>query len=97
MLLDAFTTGEPELVYQAALVLIERHREQGVELARVRFKLNFGSAVCDNCEGLRAGPGVTATCFQMKLCYFDNFREVEDAQPRHLRVLQTLLEGQEKS
>lgn len=95
MLLDAFTTGEPELVYQAALVLVDRYREQGIELAKARFKLNFGSAMCDNCDGLRAGPGVTATCFQMKLCYFDNFRE--DAQPRHLRVLQTLLGGQEKS
>lgn len=95
MLLDAFHTGDPAQVYEAAVALIERHREQGVELAKTRFKLNFGSALCENCDGLRAGPGVTATCFQVKQCYFDNFRE--DNHPRHLRVLQALLGDQEKA
>lgn len=75
--------------------MIERYREQGVELAKARFEVNFGSARCENCDGLRAGPGVTATCFQVKLCYFDNFRADND--PRHLRVLKTLLGGEDNS
>ena len=83
------------MVYQAATTLVDRYREQGVELAKARFKLNFGTALCENCDGLRAGPGVTATCFQVKQCHFDNFRE--DNHPRHLRVLNSLLGAQEKS
>jgi len=95
MVLDAFGTGDPDLSYQAAVHLIEKYREQAIDLAKARYKLNFGTSLCDNCDGLRAGPGVTATCFQVKQCYFDNFRE--DPHPRHLRVLQTLMGDPEKS
>lgn len=87
---DAFQLGDPELAYAATLNLIAAYREQGVELARLRFTLNFGSPVCENCDGLRAGPGVIATCHQIKQCNFDNVKE-EGVLPRHLRVLDALM------
>jgi hypothetical protein len=90
-LLEAFQIGDPALAYQAALLLIEAFREQTHELARLRFTLNFGSPVCENCDGLKAGPGVLATCYQTKQCNFDNIKD--NANPRHLRVLNTLLGG----
>ena len=62
-----------------------------VEAAKLRFRLNFGSEYCDNCDGLRAGPGVVATCFQVKQCNYTNFKDGEVA-PRHLRIIQSLSE-----
>jgi hypothetical protein len=59
------------------------------DASRLRFKLNFGSDVCEMCEGLRAGPGVIATCFQVKRCDFTNIRE-DQGDPRHLRIIEGL-------
>lgn len=91
----AFMEGDPEQAYQATLLLIDRFREQSSELGRFRFRVNFGSAVCEDCDGLRAGPGVLATCYQTRQCFYDNVKE-GSASPRHLRVLSTLLGGVEK-
>lgn len=89
---EAFATGDPAQVYTATNQLIEAYREQSLELGKVRFRLNFGSAICEDCDGLRAGPGVVATCFQIKQCYYDNVKE-GGITPRQLRVLNTLLDS----
>ena len=91
----AFGVGDPWVAFDAATILVEAYRAQNLELARLRFEVNFGKEICGNCDGLRAGPGVTATCFQIKQCHFDNVRE--GGQPRHLRVLNSLLDRQKKS
>lgn len=90
-LLAAFQEGDPEKVYNAALVLIGDHKEALSEVASLRFRLNFGTAICDRCDGLRAGPDVAATCFDVKQCHYTSIkRGGED--PRHLHVLQNLLQ-----
>ena len=60
------------------------------EAAEARFKANFGSSQCDNCDGLKAGPNVVATCFQTKCCYFGNV-QADEATPRHQRTIDSLL------
>lgn len=88
-LLRSFETGDPEVAYAAAVNLVVAYRELQRELAKVRFQTNFGSKLCENCEGLKAGPGVIATCYQVRMCNFTNFKE-SDHSSRHLRVLDSL-------
>ena len=85
--MESFQTGNPAVVYGEAEKLIAAYRELLGEAARLRYKLNFGTAVCENCDGLHAGPGVIATCYQVRECHFTNLRE---APTRHLRVLDHL-------
>jgi hypothetical protein len=65
-------------------------REAVGEAAKSRFKANFATEVCQHCRGLKAGPGVSATCFQMQACYFDNFRE-DETSPKQKRIIDSLL------
>jgi hypothetical protein len=65
------------------------------EAAKLRFQVNFGTDICNNCDGLKAGPGVIATCFQVHVCNYSNVKE-ENQNPRHLRVLQNLVGPNEK-
>jgi hypothetical protein len=88
---QAFASGDPTKAWEATSRLIEAYRNLNVEAATLRFKLNFGSERCQNCDGLRAGPGVLATCFQVQQCNFTNIKDGEMS-PRHLRIVQTLLE-----
>ena len=71
--------------------LIEAYRALDVEAGKLRFKLNFGTARCQDCDGLRAGPGVVATCFQVQRCDFTNVKEGA-VSPRHRRILESLSE-----
>ena len=87
-LLRSFQTGDPAVVYIEAQKLGLAYRDLVAELARTRFKLNFGTAVCTNCEGLCAGPNVLATCFQTKECHFTNLK---DTSTKHLRVIDRLI------
>jgi hypothetical protein len=64
-----------------------------LEAAQLRFRLNFGTHICDRCDGLKAGPGVVATCYQIRQCYYDNIREGEGT-PKQKRVIESLLEPQ---
>lgn len=89
-LLQAFHDGDPEAAYKAAKILISEHERVLVELAKLRYKLNFGTPSCENCDGLRAGPGVIATCFDLKQCHFTNLKRGQEA-PRHLAVIQNLM------
>ena len=89
ILLQAFLDGNFEVALIAAQELQVAYREALLEAGKLRFKLNFGSSICDNCEGLKAGPGVAATCFQIRRCEFQNILE-ESASPRQLRILQKM-------
>ncbi len=60
-----------------------------VEVATLRFKVNFGTERCGNCDGLHAGPGVIATCYQVGQCHYSNFKDGE-VSPRHLRIIESL-------
>lgn len=73
----------------AAIELSNAYYEAMAEASRLRFKLNFGSDVCERCEGMRAGLEVVATCFQVKRCDFTNIREGQ-GDPRHLRIIEKL-------
>jgi hypothetical protein len=88
-LLQAFLDGNFERAYSAALELQDAYHEAMTEASKLRFKLNFGTSACQNCEGLKAGPGVTATCFQVQRCDFKNVKE-GDEDPRQIRVIDKL-------
>jgi len=90
-LLAAFLDGDFGVAYQAAKELSEAYHEALAEASRLRFQVNFGSQLCHNCEGMRAGPGVIATCFQVQRCDFTNVKEGgEDLRVK--RVVRRLLD-----
>lgn len=88
-MLAAFETGDPTIAFEAAKRLVEAHRALTLDAAKLRFTHNFGTPACNTCDGLHAGPGVVATCFQMKQCHYSNLKEGE-GNPRMLRVLRAL-------
>lgn len=64
-----------------------------LECSKLRFRLNFNTPVCETCDGMKAGPGVVATCFQAKRCNYTNVKE-GDATSRQRRVIESLLTSQ---
>lgn len=86
---EAFIAASPAKAWEAAKAIVDEARVAVTQAGAARFAANFGTARCDSCEGLRAGPGISATCFQRKLCYFTNFRE-EAGSARQLRVITAL-------
>ena len=76
--------------YAATSLLIDAYRSLDLEAGRLRYRLNLGTPRCENCDGLRAGPGVVATCFQVQRCNFTNVKEGEML-PRHRHILDTLI------
>ena len=89
VLLQAFLDGNFEGAYQAAQELRAAYHEALNEAARQRYRAHFGSESCNNCEGLKAGPGVLATCFQVQKCNFDSIREGSES-PTQLKILDRL-------
>lgn len=87
---EAFQGGDPVKVWELSRQLVDLTKEAVVEAARTRFKVNFGTPRCDRCEGLKAGPGVAATCFQVRQCYYDNIKQ-GDLTPKQVRVLKVIL------
>lgn len=73
------------------MALVEAHQALWNEAAHLRFQVNFATPACESCDGLKAGPGVVATCFQVRRCNYSNVKE-GDASPKQLRVIQSLLE-----
>jgi hypothetical protein len=63
--------------------------EVTTDAAKSRFKLNFGTARCQNCTGLQAGPEVAATCYQVQQCYYTNFRG-DKLTPKQARIASLL-------
>jgi hypothetical protein len=88
-LLKAFLDGCFETAHQAALDLKEAYHEALTEAARQRYRVNFGTEACNNCDGLKAGPGVVATCFQVQKCNFDSIHEGSE-NSHHLGVINRL-------
>lgn len=88
-LLQAFLDGDFEVAYQAALELKRAYHEALFEASHQRFLVNFGTEVCSSCDGLKTGPKVIATCFQVKRCNFTNVYEGLES-PYHLRILDRL-------
>jgi hypothetical protein len=54
------------------------------EAASARFRANYGTPVCEQCDGLKAGPGVAATCFQLKQCFYTNLKVGADKKQARL-------------
>ncbi len=87
----AFRAGNAPVAYDAGVRLASAYQTLWVEAAQLRFRLNFGTPICDRCDGLKAGPGVSATCFQVRQCTYDNVKD-GDATPKQRRVIQSLLD-----
>lgn len=89
-LLAAFQSGSPKVVYEAAQKFVSAFHALDKEAAQLRFRVNFGSEKCSKCEGLRAGPDVLATCFQIGECRYTN---VKNPTTRQLGVLARLTDN----
>ncbi len=84
----AFRQG-PAAAWATASELLAVARDAVQEAGRARFQANFGTPVCESCEGLKAGPGVVATCYQRRQCFYSNFT-VDSASPRTQRIIESL-------
>jgi len=78
-------------VWELTQKLLQETRRLVIEVARYRFRVNFGTELCQNCTGLKAGPGVVSTCFQIKQCYYKHLRE-NDNTPRQKGILEALVD-----
>jgi hypothetical protein len=83
----AFATGNPETAWDAACAVISYSKEAIDDAAKWRFQATFGTTPCDTCDGLHIGPGVVATCFQVKRCTYGPVRD----DVAHRRVIDSLL------
>jgi hypothetical protein len=71
------------------LELKSAYHEALTEAASQRYRANFGTDTCLNCDGLKAGPGVIATCFQVRRCNFDSIHDGSESS-QQLRILTRL-------
>jgi hypothetical protein len=85
-LYQAFQVGNPTTCWDITQELLEISKFLMIELAKARFKLNFGTNICERCNGLCAGENVVATCYQIKLCYYRNVQMGK----KHQSVIDTL-------
>lgn len=67
---QAFRSGEASALWGLSRQIRGECEKLVAEMARLRFRLNFGTPVCDDCDGLTAGPKIVATCFQVKQCHY---------------------------
>jgi len=81
LIIRAYQQAQPSVAWSLTTDMLTLSRKFLTEAAKARFRVNFGTDVCERCDGLRAGEGVAATCYQQKLCYFDNFKKT----PTHRR------------
>ena len=88
-LIVAFKAAKPADAWSLTHKLLELARSLQVEAAKARFQVNFGTSMCESCEGLRAGDEVAATCFQTKRCYYDNVKK--DMTPKQRGIMDSLL------
>jgi len=88
-LFKAFLEGDFEKAYLAAEDLRAAYHEALNEGARLRYRSNFGTDLCEHCDGLKAGPGVLATCFQVQKCNFDSIHEGSESL-LHLKIIDRL-------
>ena len=86
----AFQNAAPARVWELVQQLLALSHEIVVEAGQARFQANFGTEVCEKCDGLKAGKGVTATCFQLKRCYYGNLKET-DTSPKQRQIIKGLM------
>ena len=91
-LTDAFSRGDPAKAWELTRELLSLARGLAVEAAKARFQKNYGGPLCEHCEGLKAGPGVVATCFQVRQCYFANFK-TSDLSAKQAGIIDFLTKG----
>jgi hypothetical protein len=72
---NGFASGDPEVVWGCTQEVLREFDRLEQDSAKLRFQVNFGTSVCNRCEGLTAGPGVVATCFQVKQCRYTNVKD----------------------
>lgn len=70
-------------MWQRIQNFIHEVRQFSNAAARDRFRQNLGTPVCENCDGLKAGPGVAATCFQRKQCFYTNWKATDVTASQH--------------
>jgi hypothetical protein len=87
-LTTAFQKGDPAAAWSLTQSLLEMARALMIEAAKARFEVNFGTSICERCEGLRAGVDVVATCYQTKLCYYRNVKK--EVTPKQRGVIDKL-------
>ena len=87
-LVQGFKEGDPEQAWEASQALLELSKRAVIDAAKSRYQKNFGTSRCENCTGLKVVPGVIATCFQLKQCYYKGLTS-EDLTERQLRVLRS--------
>lgn len=90
---QAILRSDPSQVKGILADLFAFTRRSVLEAGRTRFQKTFGSPQCDRCEGLRAGPGVLATCFQIRQCYYSNVKQ-GDRTSRQERIVDILSKKQ---
>lgn len=90
---DAFRSGNPKQVWDLVQQLLTLSREVAVEAGQARFRANYGTPTCEKCDGLKAGKGVIATCFQLKRCYYSNLKEA-DTSRKQKQIIEGLTRGQ---
>jgi len=94
---EGFRRGDPQRVWEVSRELLAFVRSAVDEAARARFEVNFGTEICQRCTGLKAGPKVTATCFQVRACYYTHFREDKMSPKQHQIIGKLLANHQEES
>jgi hypothetical protein len=85
-LTQAFRVSDPAKIWTLVRDLLKLTRSLVQEAAETRFQVNFGSERCGSCDGLKAGPGVVATCFQLRKCFYRNIRS-DDTSKKQKAVL----------
>ena len=85
----AFNEGNPEKAWEVSQRLLDFASDLVIESAKYRFKLNFGTDLCRTCTGLKAGPGVAATCYQVQQCTYSHIR-ADALNPRQARLVDLL-------
>lgn len=91
-ILEGFSKAQPAKAHAAIGQLLVLARNLVLEAGKARFEKNFGTARCESCEGLKAGPGVLATCFQVRQCFFTNIK-TSDTTPKQEKLIQILSKG----
>lgn len=76
-LIEAFRQSAPSRVWSLTQQLLGMARRLTHEAAQARFEANFGTSMCNACDGLKAGVGVVSTCFQAKRCYYGNIKTTD--------------------
>jgi len=82
-------------VWEVAQRLLAISHEVVVEAGQARFRANYGTAICEKCDGLKAGKGVIATCFQLKRCYYSNLKET-DTSSKQQQIIEGLTRGRSR-